>query len=81
MLWMFQRAGKKNPNNKYYQFWQQDNHPLELSTNEMMDQKLEYIHNNPVKAGLVLSPEEYLYSSAKNYAGEMGYLLEVKLIG
>src|SRR5699024_9737286 len=41
MIWMFSRAGKKNANNKSYQFWQQDNHPVELSTNEMMEQKLD----------------------------------------
>ena len=34
-----------------------------------IDQRLEYIHNNPVEAGIVLSPEDYLYSSAINYAG------------
>ena len=34
-LWLFERAGRKNSNNKKYQFWQQHNHPAELSTNEM----------------------------------------------
>jgi putative transposase len=46
----------------------------------MMDQKLEYIHLNPVKAGIVLSPEEYLYSSAKNYAGLKEYLIDVDFL-
>ncbi len=46
-----------------------------------MDQKLNYIHNNPVDAGIVLSAEEYLYSSAKNYSGmENESLLNVMLI-
>ncbi len=67
MLKIFSAAGKQNSNNKNYQFWQQDNHPIELYDNYMMDQKLEYIHNNPVEAGIVLSPEDYLYSSDKNY--------------
>jgi len=40
--------GKENPNNKNFQFWQQDNHPEELITNEFIDQKLNYMHNNPV---------------------------------
>ncbi len=73
----FERAGKRNPNNTKYQFWQQDNHPIELVTNEMMQQKLDYIHQNPLAAGIVLSEEEYLYSSAKNYTGQKDYLLEV----
>lgn len=36
MLWMFERAGKKNSNNKNYQFWRQDNKPIELFNNELM---------------------------------------------
>ena len=79
MLWMFNSAGKKNSNNKAYQFWRQDNHPIELDTNEMMDQKLEYIHNNPVVEGIVDNPADYLYSSARNYEGLEG-LVKVKII-
>jgi hypothetical protein len=45
-----------------------------------MDQKLGYIHNNPVEEGVVDVPEEYLYSSARNYAGRPG-LIQVELIG
>ena len=67
MLWMMARAGKKNSNNKDFQFWQQHNHPIELSDNKMMDQRLDYIHNNPVVAGFVTRPEDYIYSSARDY--------------
>ncbi len=80
LLWLFERAGKANNNNTNFQFWQQHNHPIELSSNEMIDQRLAYVHNNPVEAGIVLSPEEYLYSSAVNYAGLPDKLLEVSLI-
>jgi REP element-mobilizing transposase RayT len=80
MLWIFKSAGKKNSNNIKYQFWRQDNHPIELDSNKLMDQKLEYIHNNPVEEGIVDVPEEYLYSSARNYAGRPG-LIQVELIG
>ncbi|MCL4857468.1 MAG: transposase, partial [Flavobacteriales bacterium] len=79
ILPLFERKGLKNIRNKSYQFWQQSNHPIELHTNHFIDQKLDYIHQNPVKAGWVQEPEEYVYSSAKNYAGEMG-LIEVELI-
>jgi putative transposase len=79
-LWLFERAGKRNPNNTTYQFWQQHNQPIELNTNEKIEQRLNYIHNNPVEAGIVLSPEDYLYSSAVNYAGLPEKLLEVILI-
>ncbi len=79
MLWIFESAGSKNSNNTKYQFWRQNNHPKELETNEFTDQKLDYIHKNPVEAGLVESPDEYNYSSAKNYAGRLG-LLKVELL-
>ena len=80
LLWLFERAGQRNANNVKYQFWQQHNHPIELDTNEMIDQRLHYIHNNPVEAGIVLSPEHYLYSSAVNYANLPEKLIDVILI-
>ena len=79
LLWMMGRAGKNNSNNTTFQFWQQDNHPIELWDNYMMDQKLEYVHQNPVVAEIVDEPEHYLYSSARDYAGIKG-LLNIKLI-
>ena len=80
MLWMFKRAGIKNSNNKIYQFWQQDNHPIELSTNEMIDQRLEYLHQNPVRAGLVWEAEDYKYSSATDYSDGRAGLLPVEIL-
>ena len=67
MIWMMERAGKKNPNNINFQLWQQHNNPIELSSQKIARQKLEYIHENPVKAGFVEKPEDYLYSSARDY--------------
>ncbi|MEN0054101.1 MAG: transposase [Mucilaginibacter sp.] len=80
MLWFFEREGKNNVNNERYQFWQQGSHPVELSSNGIMDQKLEYLHSNPVTAGWVNEPEQYLYSSAIDYAGGKG-LIDIVLIG
>jgi len=80
LLGFFARAGERNPNNLYNQFWQQHSHPIELNTNSIVAQKLDYIHNNPLKAGIVLSPEDYLYSSAINYSGRPDKLLEVILL-
>ena len=75
MLWFFEREGKLNPNNEQYQFWQQDeSHPIELWSSEVMDQKLDYIHYNPVVAGWIDEPEHYLYSSARDYAGGKGLI-------
>ncbi len=79
ILKMMKEAGTKNKNNKSFQFWQQHNHPILLDSNFLLDQKLNYIHNNPVKAGFVTEPEEYLYSSAGDYAGTKG-LIKIELI-
>ncbi|MDW3196869.1 MAG: transposase [Cytophagales bacterium] len=79
MMWLFRSAGDSNSNNQDYQFWQQDNHPIELSTNDMMDQRLDYIHMNPVKEELVREPEHYPFSSAIDYAGGRG-LLDLTMI-
>jgi len=60
MLEMMYKAGEKNSNNDGFQFWQQHNQPIILDNNFIMDQKLEYIHLNPVEAGIVDRPEDYL---------------------
>jgi len=57
-------------------FWQQGNYPIELWSSKVIYQKLDYIHENPVEEGIVFSPEQYVYSSAIDYADEKG-LLEV----
>lgn len=72
--WMMERAGRKNSNNNDWQLWQQHNHPIELNTNELMDQKLNYIHENPVKAGFVAEPHHWKYSSTIDYSGGKGLL-------
>jgi REP element-mobilizing transposase RayT len=69
ILKLMKEAGSENSNNARFQLWRQDNHPIELFTQTVTHQKLYYIHNNPVTAGFVESPEEYLYSSAKDYYG------------
>lgn len=76
IVWMMERAGKKNGNNKGWQLWQQHNHPIELSNNEMIEQRLNYLHMNPVTAGFVSEAEHWQYSSAIDYAGGKG-LLEI----
>jgi len=53
LLWMMERAGKTNSSVKSRQFWQQHNKPIELWSGEVIDQKLDYIHQNPVVSGFV----------------------------
>ena len=79
MLSIFKDRGKTNRRNSTYQFWRQDNKPIELTDNHMIDQRLNYLHNNPVESGIVSNPVDYLYSSARNYSDEYG-LIEVELL-
>jgi putative transposase len=78
MLQLFEKAGLSNSNNKQYQFWQQHNQPIVLNNADIFEQKLNYIHENPVQYGFVDSVIEYTYSSARDYAGEKG-LVKVEL--
>jgi len=74
MLWMFERAGKKNSNNSKFQFWQQHNQPEELSKAFAIERAINYIHDNPVQSGFVDRSEDYRYSSAMDYAGKRGFV-------
>jgi len=50
-----------------HQVWQEGSHPQAITSDAMMEQKLVYLHNNPVKRGLVASPEHWRYSSAHEW--------------
>lgn len=79
ILWMMERAAKKNSNSAKFQLWQPENHPIQLINNKMAHQKLDYIHTNPVEAGFVTKAEEWKYSSAIDYYGGKGLLEITKL--
>lgn len=74
MLERFQLATESHSRNKNYQFWQYGNHPEEIYSNKFMWSKLDYIHLNPVRAGLVEKASNYIYSSASNYVSDTGLL-------
>ena len=80
LLSIFEAPGKKSNNNFKYQFWQHENHPVLLNTTEMYDQKLEYIHCNPVTARFVAKPCHWLYSSAIDYQTDKKGLLEIEFL-
>ena len=69
LLWMMEKAGSQNSNIQKGQFWQQHNKPIELWSPEVIDQKVNYIHMNPVVSGFVSEPEYWKYSSAIDYSG------------
>jgi putative transposase len=78
MLNLFSYAGKSNSNNKEFQFWKQDYHPIELDTAIKARDRLDYLHENPVRSGLVWESWHYKYSSAVDYYTNERGLLKIE---
>jgi putative transposase len=69
-LWLlnqFKYYKLKHKDDSDYQIWQEGFHPQQIISEEMLRQKIEYIHHNPVRIGLVEKAEDWIYSSARNY--------------
>ena len=74
--WMLQRLvanATRAARNESYKVWTHDNHPLQMQPHFIM-QRVNYIHQNPVRAGWVDEPRDYLCSSARDYQDEPGLL-------
>lgn len=74
MLYRFKYAGKFDNRIKTYKFWQETNHAILLDNKRLIEQRINYTHENPVRALIVFKAEDYLYSSARDYAGEKGFV-------
>lgn len=74
LLDRFEFAGRYNKKIEFYKFWQDGNEPKEVYSEEFLQQKIAYIHDNPVRAGWVNEQQYYKYSSAIDYAGEKGII-------
>lgn len=74
LLYRFEYNGKYNPKIENYKFWQDGSHEKECFSLDFTQQKIDYIHQNPVRAEIVEYPEEYLYSSARDYVGKKGLI-------
>jgi putative transposase len=79
LLYMFKFYANRTNANDNYKVWTGNNHPEEIYSEAFLKTKLNYIHENPVRAGLVTEPSHYLYSSAANYEGKKG-LMEIDLL-
>ena len=81
MLDIFEERGKINKSNYRFQFWQHENHPVLLNNEKMYNQRINYLHENPVKAGFVSEPQDWMYSSAVDYytANRKGLLDLIRL--
>jgi REP element-mobilizing transposase RayT len=76
LLMIFKYHAKFNKRVEKFQFWTHENHAVELTSNEMIESRVNYIHQNLVRAGYVELEHEYIYSSAKNFAGQLA-LMEI----
>jgi putative transposase len=74
----FEYAGRYLQRIENYKFWQDGSHAILIDSPEFFYQKLEYIHRNPVEELIVEYPEEYLFSSARNYADRPALLEIIK---
>ena len=74
MINLFSRSAIRHMRNQGFQVWTHENHAIEIDpfSSTMADSRLNYIHQNPVRAGIVENAEDYVYSSAKDYAGRTG---------
>lgn len=69
MLKRFEFKARSNVRSSQHQFWTHENHAEVIYTQDFFLQKLVYIHLNPVRAGWIEKPEEWLCSSLRNYLG------------
>ena len=79
MLNIFSYTGSRNNNNTTFRFWKQDYYAIELDTAEKYKERLDYLHYNPVAAGIVWEPWHYKYSSAINYYTNESGLLKIEI--
>lgn len=68
MLDFFKKSCENLKRNQEYKVWQNGYHAEHIYSDSFIKQKVEYIHNNPVKDKIVANPEDYYFSSARNYA-------------
>lgn len=79
MLERFKLATESHSRNKNFQLWQYGNHAEEIYSEKFMWSKINYIHFNPVRAGIVLRPQDYIYSSSSNYIDNSG-IIKIELV-
>jgi REP element-mobilizing transposase RayT len=80
LLGFFTDAASRDRRGNKCKVWQEGYHPIALGTPNFTAQKLNYLHNNPVRKGYVDRPEEWRYSSARNYLLGDDSLIKVELL-
>jgi putative transposase len=72
----FRRAAEGRPQQEF-KVWSDDFHPIALKSDQWIRQKVEYIHNNPVRKGFVELPEYWKYSSVRNWLHDDETVIEI----
>jgi len=75
LLNKFAFEAKRTGRAKNYKLWRDDNHAICLEKSEWVLQRLNYIHQNPVRQMVVNNPEDYIFSSAIDYADGKGLVI------
>ena len=79
-FWIFKKAGENNPRNDHDQFWQQENHPIECSTSDILDPWMKYLHENSLRGGIVRKESDFAHSSTIDYYEEKEELIAIDYI-
>lgn len=77
ILWQLRMHKLPHKHDREFQFWQEGSHPQQIGSEDMLRQKLSYIHDNPIRRGYISDPSHWRYSSARNYA-KMSALIGVE---
>jgi putative transposase len=76
----FEAKGKKSSSNFRFKFWEHENHPVLLDSTFAYNQRLDYSHDNPVRAGFVKEPWHWKLSSATDYFTSEKGLLDLVIL-
>lgn len=77
LLYVFREAAQRRRRTIKYKIWHDDFHPIAIFSDKWFEEKMDYIHNNPVKKGLVMRPEDWKYSSARNWILDDNSLIDL----
>jgi len=78
-LYIFRKAAEKQNKGVRFKIWRDNFHPMEIISEKWFDQKIKYIHLNPVCKGFVLRPEDWKYSSARNWILDDNSLIKLDI--
>jgi REP element-mobilizing transposase RayT len=80
ILKVFQKAAEEEKRGNRYKVWQEGFHPIAIDTIDLYQQKLDYLHDNPVRKGFVERAEHWKYSSARNYILDDHSIMKVECL-